>query len=74
MVYDGTASGLNDLVWVPNFGLPSVKTLFFGTLPTLWMVDLDIGGKQIIFMLDLDDQKYVSVDVTNMFPQDMSEN
>ena len=43
MVYYGTASGFNDLVLVPNFGLPSVKTLLHGTLSTSWIVDLDIG-------------------------------
>ena len=31
MVYDETASGFNDQVWVPKFGLPSVKTLLCGT-------------------------------------------
>ena len=74
MVYDGTASGLNDLVWVPNFVLPSVKTLLFGTFPTSWMVDLYIAEKKLNFMLDLDDQKYVGVDVTNMFLEEMYEN
>ena len=43
MVYDGTASGFNDLVWVPKFGLPSVKKLICGTFPNSWMVYLDIG-------------------------------
>ena len=42
MVYDETASGFNNLVWVLNFGLPSVKTLLCATLPTSWMVDLYI--------------------------------
>jgi hypothetical protein len=27
MVYDGTASGLNEGVWVPSFGLPTMETL-----------------------------------------------
>ena len=43
MVYDGTTSGFNDLVWVPKFGFTSVKKLICGTMPTSWMVDLDIG-------------------------------
>ena len=43
MVYDGMDSVFNDLVCFSNFGLPSVKTLFRGTFPTSWMVDLDIG-------------------------------
>ena len=43
MVYDGTTSGFNELVWVPKFGFTSVKKLICGTMPTSWMVDLDIG-------------------------------
>ena len=52
--YDGTASGFNNLVWVTNFLLPSVKTLICGTSPNSWMVDLDIGEMFLNFMLDLD--------------------
>ena len=29
MVYDGTASGFNDSVWVPSFGLPTVEKHFY---------------------------------------------
>ena len=47
MVYGGMASGSNDLVWVTNFELTSVKILLCGTLPTSWMVDLDVGGGEI---------------------------
>ena len=74
MVYDGTNSGFNDLAWVPNPGLPSVKALLCGIFPTSWMVDLDIGEKKLNFMLDLDARKYVGVDVTNMFPEETSAN
>ena len=45
MVHDVTASGFNELVWVPSFGLTSVKTLLCDNFPTSWMVDLDIRGK-----------------------------
>ena len=34
VVYYGTSIGFNDIVWVTKFGLPSVKTLICGTLPT----------------------------------------
>ena len=69
MVNDGTASGFNYLVWVPNFVFLSVKTLLCGTLTTSWMVNLDIGEIFLNFMLDLDARKYVGVDVTNIFPE-----
>lgn len=51
MVYDGTASGFNDRIWVPNFGLPTCETLLRGTAPGTWMVDLDIGDMFLNFML-----------------------
>ena len=31
MIYDGTDSGFNKYVWVPNHGLPTVKILLRGT-------------------------------------------
>ena len=74
MVYDGMSSSFNELVWVTNFGLTSVKILLCGTLPTLWMVYLDIGEMFQNFILDLDARKYVGVDVTNLFQEDMSKN
>ena len=43
MVYDGTNSGFNSMAWVQIFGLPTIATLFRGTSPMPWMVDLDIA-------------------------------
>ena len=74
MVYDGTESGFNSLVWVPNLGLPSVKKWICVNSPTSWMVDLDIREIFLNFMLDLYAQKYVGVDVTNLLPEYMSDN
>ncbi|KAI2498994.1 hypothetical protein MHU86_15498 [Fragilaria crotonensis] len=43
VVFDGTACGLNDTLWAPNFFLPSATSaamlLTFGT----WMADMDFG-------------------------------
>ena len=44
MVYDGTTSVFNKSMWVPKFGMPTVKILLTGTGPDYWMVDLDIGN------------------------------
>ena len=74
MVYGGTASGFNAIVWVSKFGLTSVKTLLCGNFPASWKEDLDIGEMFLNFMLYLDAQKYVGVDVTNLFLEDMSDN
>ena len=51
MVYDGTASGFNNSVFISNFGLPTIETLLRGTDPDSWMVDLDIGDMFLNFML-----------------------
>ena len=67
MVYDGTASGFNDSVWVPSFGLPTVETLLRGTGPETWMVDLDIADMFLNFMLDEKARELVGVDVSLFF-------
>ena len=54
MFYNGISCGFNNLVWVTNFGFPSVKTLLRGASPTLWVLDLEIGEMFLNFMLYLD--------------------
>ena len=66
MVYDGTACGFNDAVWVPNFGLPTINTLLRGTGPNTWMVDLDIGDMFLNFMLHFLARTYVGIDITKL--------
>jgi hypothetical protein len=72
MVYNGTASGFNDSIWVPNFGLPTIDTLIRGTGPTTWMVDLDIGDMFLNFMLHKAARPFVGIDVSNIFPDQIS--
>ena len=69
MVYDGTASGFNESIWVPNFGLPTIDTLIRGTGPSTWMVDLDIGDMFLNFMLHWKARSFVGIDITNIFPE-----
>ena len=66
MVYDGTDSGFNSLVWVQSFGLPTIQTLLRGTSPTTWMVDLDIAEQFLNFCLHSEASKYVGVDLTTL--------
>jgi hypothetical protein len=73
MVYDGTASGFNDSVWVPSFGLPTIDTLLRGTSSESWMVDLDIGDMFLNFMLDEDAREMVGIDLTPFFPEELHE-
>jgi hypothetical protein len=72
MVYDGTASGFNDSIWVPNFGLPTIDTLIRGTGPTTWMVDLDIGDMFLNFMLHWEARPFVGIDISKIFPERLS--
>ena len=73
MVYDGTASGFNDSVYVPTFGLPTIETLLRGTGPNTWMVDLDIGDMFLNFMLAEDARELVGVDLTPFTFDDLSD-
>lgn len=43
MVYDATASGLNDAVWAPRFGLPTIDTHTWMLKPKTFMSDRDLG-------------------------------
>jgi hypothetical protein len=72
MVYDGTASGFNESVWVPNFGLPTVEMLLRGTAPGTWMVDLDVGDMFLNFMLAEDARQYVGIDISQFFTDEMT--
>jgi hypothetical protein len=73
MVYDGTASGFNEGVWVPSFGLPTVETLLRGTGPGTWMVDLDIGEMFLNFMLAEDARHLVGIDISQFFLEEIKE-
>jgi hypothetical protein len=43
MVYNGFSSGLNDVLWVPLFSLPTVEALLRPVHPGIWMADTDVG-------------------------------
>ena len=74
MVYDGTSSGFNERIWVPNFGLPTCDTLLRGTEPGTWMVDLDVADMFLNFMLDELAREFIGIDLTTLFDDEMKEN
>jgi hypothetical protein len=43
MVYNGTSCGLNDVLWAPCFGMPTVKQTLRALLPGYCQCDLDVG-------------------------------
>jgi hypothetical protein len=71
MVYNGTSSGLNDVLWVPSFPLPMVETLLRSVHPGTWMANTDLGEMFLNFVLHEPLQELAGVDVTHY--QDGSE-
>jgi hypothetical protein len=62
MVYNGTSSGLNAVLFAPNFWLPipasAARVLGFG----YFMVDMDLGGMFLYFPLPSVLKRYLGVD------------
>jgi hypothetical protein len=64
LVFDGTKSGLNAIIWSPTFTLPTVDTLLSIVEPGSFQCDIDIGEQFYNFMLDPNVQPYAGVDLT----------
>jgi hypothetical protein len=60
MVFNGTASGLNESIWIPGFGMPTVHT-------HLRAVDKDVGEMFLNFHLHAVLQAFAVVDLTKFF-------
>jgi hypothetical protein len=65
MVYNGTSSGLNDILWVPSFPLPTVDALLRSVHPDTWMADTDLGEMFLNFVLHESLRELAGVDVTH---------
>jgi len=63
MVYNGTASSLNDSLWCPWFLLPTVDSLLQCMEPGTFMCDNDIGEMFLNFMLHEDMRQVCGIDV-----------
>ena len=72
MVYNATSSGLNESVWAPWFALPTVETHLRGVDPGTYMVDCDLGEMFLNFMLDPHIRPYAGVDLTKLFPDELT--
>ena len=59
MVYDATKCGLNEVIWSPNFFLPTVATVVRSATP-------DLGEMFLNYFLDEDLRSSAGVDVTNI--------
>jgi len=67
MVYDATASGLNECLWSPNFWLPSAEGLAECVTEDSWQGDLDMGEQFLNFHLHQDLQQFCGIDVRPLF-------
>ena len=51
MVYNGTASGINDCLFYPHFGLPTIQHVTRALGPSYQQADHDVGEMFLNFML-----------------------
>ena len=64
MVYDFTASKLNDALWAPNFWLPSIDNILGCATLSTWFGDVDAGEMFLNFPLDLKMRKYCGINIS----------
>ncbi len=58
MVFNGTSCRLNDVLWDPRFGLPTVKQTLRALLPGYCQCYLDVGEHFLNYPLHLDLHKF----------------
>ena len=63
MVYNGTGCGLNDSIWAPHFGLPTVKHTLCSLLSGYYQCNLDIGEMFLNFLLNGTTKQMLGVDI-----------
>jgi hypothetical protein len=65
LVYNGSSSGLNECLWVPSFGLPTVNSTLRQVFPNSSMADTDLGEMFLCFVLNESLRELAGVDVTH---------
>jgi hypothetical protein len=63
MVYNGTSCGLNDILYAPHFGLPTVRATLRAILPGFFQCDLDVQDQFLNYKLHKSMREYSGVDV-----------
>jgi hypothetical protein len=69
MVYNGTASGVNDCLFAPHFSLPTITPAMRALAEGYYQADMDIGEMFLNFMLGKELRPYSGVDVTHIRTQ-----
>ena len=72
MVYDVTRSGLNKAVWAPWFPMPTVLSTLRSVGVGTFMTDCDVGEMFLNFMLEPKLRPFAGVDLTCLFPEEVS--
>jgi hypothetical protein len=67
LVYDGSVSGLNILIWVPRFFLPTVRTPLRAVDENTFMVHVDIGEMFLRFILHRELRALAGVNLSHYF-------
>jgi len=65
MVYNGTSSGLDDVLWAAHFGLPVVQYTLRSLLKGYFQYDMDVGEMFLNFLLNESLRPYAGVDVSH---------
>jgi hypothetical protein len=64
LVYNGTKSGLNQVLWVPGFPMPTTATIIRAIFAHSWMDDSDLGEFFLNFILHQVLRELAGVDLT----------
>ena len=73
MVYNGSSCGLNEQLWAPHFGLPTVTHTLRSLEEGFFQADLDIGEMFLNFTLHEELRKFSGVDITHMRSDDLAD-
>jgi len=74
MVYDGSRSGLNEVLWAPWFALPTVTSMCRTINVGYWCADNNFGEMFLNFWLHPELREYCGVDISQLYPEEWSEN
>lgn len=66
MVYNGTGCGLNESVWAPHFGLPTVRHTLRSLKAGYMACDMDVGDMFLNFLLHEELKRMSGVDIATV--------
>ena len=69
MVYDGTKSGLNEVLWAPWFPLPTVWDMLDSVEEGTWLCDNDVGEMFLNFVLHDSLRELCGIDVSQFWEE-----